>query len=219
MKNDLRTRLVSEFLGTGLLVLAVTGSGAMAEQLTDDTAMQLLANSLATAGALVTLIWLFAPLSGAHFNPVVTVAQCILQSHRWKLLAPYIVVQILGGLSGAVVANLMFSLDALGPSTKVREGGGIWLGEVVATFALLLVIHVIGKSNPSLVPPAVGIWIGGAYWFTSSTSLANPAVTTARSFTDSFAGIAPQSVPAFITAQVAGLALAIPVIKLLNRRV
>jgi glycerol uptake facilitator-like aquaporin len=218
MKHDPRTRLFGEFLGTGLLVLAVIGSGAMAEQLTDDVAVQLLANSLATVGALVTLIWMFAPLSGAHFNPVVTISQCVFQLHPWKMAAPYVVVQILGGLSGAMVANLMFSLDVLGPSKKVREGGGIWLGEVVATFSLLLVIHLIGKSNSSLVPAAVGIWIGGAYWFTSSTSLANPAVTIARSFTESFAGISPSSVPMFVAMQVAGLALAMPVIRLFDRR-
>ena len=218
MKHDLQPRLFGEFLGTGLLVLAVIGSGAMAEQLTNDVAVQLLANSLATVVALITLIWMFAPLSGAHFNPVVTIAQCVLHHHPWKMAAPYIVVQSLGGLSGAAVANLMFSLDVLSPSTKVREGGGIWLGEAVATFTLLLVIHLIGRSSPSLVPAAVGIWIGGAYWFTSSTSLANPAVTLARSFTESFAGIAPASVPMFVIMQGAGLVLAIPAFWLLDRR-
>lgn len=208
-----RTQLFGEFLGTGLLVLAVIGSGAMAEQLTDDIAVQLMANSLATVGALITLIWMFAPFSGAHFNPVVTIAQCVLRLHSWRVAGPYMSAQILGGLTGAIVANFMFTLDPLGPSTQVREGGGIWLGEVVATFTLLLVIHVIGRSNPSLVAPAVGIWIGGAYWFTSSTSLANPAVTIARSFTESFAGIAPSSVPMFVIMQGIGLLIALPIIR------
>jgi glycerol uptake facilitator-like aquaporin len=136
---------------------------------------------------------------------------------RWPDAVPYFVVQTLGGIAGAGIANLMFGLDVLGPSTKVREGNGIWLGEVVATLTLLLVIHVIGRSNNSLVPVAVGIWIGGAYWFTSSTSLANPAVTFARSFTESFAGIAPGSVPMFVVMQIIGLGIALPLIKMLNR--
>ena len=197
--------------------MAVVGSGAMAEKLSNDVGVQLLANSLATVGALISLIWMFAPISGAHFNPVVTLSQCGLNGSSWSNLAPYFLAQTSGGVAGAAIANLMFELDVLGPSTKVREGGGIWLGEVMATFSLLLIIHVIGRRNGSLVPIAVGIWIGGAYWFTSSTSLANPAVTIARSFTDSFAGIAPQSTPAFIAAQVGGLVLSVPVIRFLNR--
>jgi len=200
-----------------LLVMAVVGSGAMAQQLSTDIGVQLLANSLATVGALTSLIWMFGPLSGAHFNPVVTVSQCVLGEMRWPDAVPYFVVQTLGGIAGAGIANLMFGLDVLGPSTKVREGNGIWLGEVVATLTLLLVIHVIGRSNNSLVPVAVGIWIGGAYWFTSSTSLANPAVTFARSFTESFAGIAPGSVPMFVVMQIIGLGIALPLIKMLNR--
>lgn len=211
------TRLAGEFLGTGLLVMAVVGSGAMAQQLSNDVGMQLLANALATVGALTTLIWMFGSVSGAHFNPVVTVSQCVLARFPWRQAVPYVVAQITGGIAGAAVANAMFSLDVLGPSTKIREGGGIWLGEVVATLTLLLVIHLIGRSNASLVPVAVGIWIGGAYWFTSSTSLANPAVTVARSFTESFAGIAPGSVPMFIIMQLLGLVIAIPTIKFLLR--
>ena len=197
--------------------MAVVGSGAMAERLSNEAGIQLLANSLATVGALISLIWMFAPISGAHFNPLVTLSQCGLNGLSWSNLVPYFFAQTSGGIAGAAIANLMFELDVLGPSTKVREGEGIWLGEVMATFSLLLIIHVIGHRNSNLVPVAVGIWIGGAYWFTSSTSLANPAVTIARSFTDSFAGIAPQSVAAFIAAQAAGLALAVPVIRSLNR--
>lgn len=189
----------------------------MAERLSNEAGIQLLANSLATVGALISLIWMFAPISGAHFNPVVTLSQCGLNGLSWSNLVPYFFAQTSGGIAGAAIANLMFELDVLGPSTKVREGEGIWLGEVMATFSLLLIIHMIGRRNSNLVPVAVGIWIGGAYWFTSSTSLANPAVTIARSFTDSFAGIAPQSVAAFIAAQAVGLALSVPVIRLLNR--
>ncbi|MEN9300529.1 MAG: hypothetical protein RLZZ254_310 [Actinomycetota bacterium] len=197
--------------------MAVVGSGAMAERLSNEAGIQLLANSLATVGALISLIWMFAPISGAHFNPLVTLSQCGLNGLSWSNLVPYFFAQTSGGIAGAAIANLMFELDVLGPSTKVREGEGIWLGEVMATFSLLLIIHMIGRRNSNLVPVAVGIWIGGAYWFTSSTSLANPAVTIARSFTDSFAGIAPQSVAAFIAAQAVGLALSVPVIRLLNR--
>ncbi len=197
--------------------MAVIGSGAMAENLSNDIGVQLLANSLATVFALTTLIWMFGPISGAHFNPVVTISQCGLVGLPWSNLLPYFVAQTAGGVGGAALANAMFDLDILGPSTKAREGGGIWLGEVVATLTLLLVIHVIGKRNGALVPIAVGIWIGGAYWFTSSTSLANPSVTIARSFTESFAGIAPASVTMFIVMQLAGLIIALPVIRLLNR--
>lgn len=218
MNPRLSSRLTAEFLGTGLLVMAVVGSGAMAENLSKDIGVQLLANSLATVGALISLIWMFEPISGAHFNPVVTLSQCTLNGLPWTNLVTYVIAQTSGGIAGAALANAMFSLDVLGPSTKVREGGGVWLGEVVATLTLLLIIHVIGKRNQNLVPIAVGIWIGGAYWFTSSTSLANPSVTIARAFSESFAGIAPQSVAAFVIAQIAGLVIAVPVIRLLNQR-
>ena len=217
MNPRLTTRLTGEFLGTGLLVMAVVGSGAMAQQLGNDAGTQLLANSLATVGALTVLIWMFGPISGAHFNPVVTISQCVLARFPWKQAVPYVVAQTAGGIAGVTIANIMFSLDVLGPSTKIREGGGIWLGEVVATVTLLLVIHLVGRSNNTVVPVAVGIWIGGAYWFTSSTSLANPAVTFARSFTDSFAGIAPSSVPMFVVTQMIGLLIALPLIRLLTR--
>ena len=217
MNPRLSTRLSAEFLGTGLLVMAVVGSGAMAESLSNDVGVQLLANSLATVGALISLIWMFGPISGAHFNPVVTLSQCGLNGFAWSNLFPYFLAQTTGGIAGAAIANTMFKLDVLGPSTKVREGGGIWLGEVMATLTLLLIIHLVGHRNSNLVPVAVGIWIGGAYWFTSSTSLANPSVTIARAFTESFAGIAPESVPMFVVMQLTGLILAIPLVRLLNR--
>ena len=217
MTPTLSRRLVAESIGTGLLIIAVVGSGIMATNLTDDVAVQLLANAGATVGALIALIMMFGPISGAHFNPVVTIADCVLNRRRFSDVLPYFVAQTLGGTIGALIANLMFDLDPLGPSTKIRDGGGIWFGEVVATFGLLLVIFLIGKHRADSVPLAVGVWIGGAYWFTSSTSLANPAVTIARAFSDSFAGIAPESVPMFIAVQFVGLAIALPVLRLLRR--
>jgi arsenate reductase len=216
MTQTLSRRLVAEGFGTGLLIISVVGSGIMATNLTDDVALQLLANAGATVGALIALIMMFGPISGAHFNPVVTAADCVLNGRPWRDLAPYFVVQSLGGTAGAAIANLMFDLDVLGPSSKVRDGGGIWLGEVVATLGLLLVIFLIGKHRAESVPLAVGVWIGGAYWFTSSTSLANPAVTIARAFSESFAGIAPQSVPMFIVMQLIGLAIALPLLRFLR---
>jgi arsenate reductase len=217
MTTPLSRRLVAEGVGTGLLIISVVGSGIMATNLTDDVALQLLANAGATVGALIALIMMFGPISGAHFNPVVTIVDCVLNKRTWRDVGPYFVVQSLGGTAGAAIANMMFDLDPLGPSTKIRDGGGIWLGEVVATLGLLLVIFLIGKHRAESVPLAVGVWIGGAYWFTSSTSLANPAVTIARAFSESFAGIAPQSVPMFIVMQLIGLAIALPLLRLLRR--
>ena len=216
MTTTLSRRLIAEAVGTGLLIISVVGSGIMATNLTDDVALQLLANAGATVGALIALIMMFGQISGAHFNPVVTAADCVLNGRSWRDLGPYFVAQTIGGIIGAAIANLMFHLDILGPSSKVRDGGGIWLGEVVATFGLLLVIFLIGKHRAESVPLAVGIWIGGAYWFTSSTSLATPSVTIARAFSESFAGIAPQAVPMFIVMQLIGLLLALPLLKFLR---
>jgi arsenate reductase len=212
----LARRLLAESLGTGFLIVAVVGSGIMATNLTDDVAVQLLANAGATVGALIALILMFGPLSGAHFNPLVTAMTCLRGERPWGELVPYLVAQVVGGVVGAAVANLMFQFEVLGPSTKVRDGSGVWLGEVVATFGLLLVIFLIGQSRPESVPVAVGVWIGGAYWFTSSTSLANPAVTIARACSDSFAGIAPGSVPMFIAMQLVGFAAAAAVLRALR---
>lgn len=216
MTASLSRRLVAEALGTGLLIVAVVGSGIMASRLSDDVGVQLLANAGATVGALIALIMMFGAISGAHFNPVVTIADCVLNGRSWRDVLPYFVAQTSGGVLGAAVANLMFDLDVLGPATKIREGGGIWLGEIVATFGLLSVIFLIGKHRAESVPLAVGVWIGGAYWFTSSTSLANPAVTIARAFSDSFAGIAPESVSLFIVMQLVGLGIALPVLRFLR---
>lgn len=213
MTAPVHKRLLAEALGTALLIIAVVGSGIMATRLSDDVGVQLLANSGATVGALIALILMFGSISGAHFNPVVTVASCVLDRRPWSDLAPYALAQTAGGIAGAAIANLMFDLDVLGPATKIRDGGGIWLGEVVATVGLLLVIFLVSQSRPESTPMAVGVWIGGAYWFTSSTSLANPAVTVARAFSDSFAGIAPESVPMFVVMQLIGLVVAVPLLK------
>lgn len=217
---SLLRRLAAEFLGAALLIIAVVGSGIMATNLTDDVALQLLANAGATVGALIALILMFGPISGAHFNPVVTVASCWFDGRSWRDVVPYAIVQTIGGIVGAAIANLMFGVEVLGRSTKVREGGGIWLGEVVATVGLLLVIFLISRGpRADSVPVAVGVWIGGAYWFTSSTSLANPAVTIARSFSDSFAGIAPESVPMFVVMQLIGLVVAVTLLSIFIARI
>lgn len=216
MKADLARRLLAEWLGTGLLMVAVVGSGIMATRLTDDVGVQLLANAGATVGALTALIMMFGPASGAHFNPVVTIATCVLDGHAWRDVVPYGLAQTSGGVAGVAVANLMFDLNALDPSSRIRDGGGILLGEFVATVGLLLVIFLVGRHRPGSVPWSVGIWIGGAYWFTSSTSFANPAVTVARSLTESFAGIAPGSVPMFVLMQVIGLVVAVPTVRFLR---
>lgn len=206
---NLQKRLFAEALGTCILIISVIGSGIMATNLTDDVGLQLLANAGATVGALIALILMFGPISGAHFNPVVTMASCLFDKRPWKEVIPYAVCQALGGTVGAVIANIMFDIDTFGPSTKIREGSGIWVSEVVATVGLLLVIFLISKGpRPESVPLAVGVWIGGAYWFTSSTSLANPAVTFARMFSESFAGIAPESVPMFVVMQIVGFGIA-----------
>ena len=216
MMMPMSRRLLAEALGTGLLIIGVVGSGIMATRLTDDVAVQLLANAGATVGVLIALIMMFGPISGAHFNPVVTAVTCVLDKRPPREIVPYFAAQTTGGILGAVIANAMFDIALLGPATKIRTGTPIWLGEFVATFGLLCVIFLVGKFRPDSVAVAVGVWIGGAYWFTSSTSLANPAVSIARSFSDSFAGIAPQSVPMFVIAQVIGAIVAIPVLRTLR---
>ena len=207
---DLARKFTAEALGTGLLIIAVVGSGIMAQRLSpNDVGLQLLENAAATAGALIGLILMFGPVSGAHFNPVVT-----LSFRRFRALTntetgAFICAQIIGGCIGSVTANLMFSLPAVNLSTKTRSSGALWLSEVVATLGLLLLIHGIVRSGRSdTVAFAVGAWIGGAYWFTSSTSFANPAVTLARTLSNTFAGIKPSSAPMFIVAQLVGLVIA-----------
>lgn len=218
MKPDAGRRIVAELVGTAWLVIAVVGSGIMAERLTDDVALRLLANAAATVGPLFCLILMLGPISGAHFNPVVTIASVIRKEAAARLVAPYVAAQFVGGCLGTAVANLMFELDAVTTSTTSRTGSGVWLGEVVATAGLLTVIFLVGRARPTSVPAAVAVWIGGAYWFTSSTSLANPAVTVARSLTDTFTGIAPSSVPGFIAMQFVGLAAGLGIVWLLIGR-
>ena len=205
-------RLLAEFLGTALLVTAVVGSGIMATTLSpDDVGLQLLENSVATAFALGALILTFGPVSGSHFNPVVSAADWFLgRRSRTGLtgadLAGYVLAQIAGAILGSILANLMFALNAVTFSHKDRAAGHLRLGEIVATAGLLLLIFALARSGRSAAAPAaVGAYIGAAYWFTSSTSFANPAVTIGRAFTDTFAGIAPASVPGFVIAQVIGL--------------
>ena len=217
MGADLARRLVAEALGTGFLVVAVIGSGIMASRLSpNDVGLQLLENAAATAGALIALIWMLGAVSGAHFNPVVTLIDRSFGDITTRDSALYIAAQVFGGCLGAIVANFMFSLPAVELSTKERSSGALWLSEVVATAGLLLVIHgCVRSGHANVVAVAVGVWIGGAYFFTSSTSFANPAVTIARTLSDSFAGIAPSSVPMFIAMQLTGGVVAFALIHFL----
>ncbi len=210
----LPTRLAAELVGTATLVAVVVGSGIMAQRLTDDVGLQLLANSLATVFGLAVLIVVLGPVSGAHLNPVVTMADRVLardaSSRRPTAeVVGYVLAQCAGAVAGALVADAMFDVTPA-ISTTQRVGTGLVIGEVVATAGLVLVIFALVRSHrAALVPVAVAAWIGSAYWFTSSTSFANPAVTVGRVFTDTFAGIAPGSVPLFVLAQVVGAALGI----------
>lgn len=214
---DLPRRLVAEALGTCLLIIAVVGSGIMASRLSPtDVGLQLLENAAATAGALIGLILIFGAVSGAHFNPVVTLVDRLFGAISTRDSLLYIVAQTIGGCSGTVIANLMFELPAVEFSTHSRASGALWLSEVVATIGLLLVIHgCVRTGRAGAVPFAVGVWIGAAYWFTSSTSFANPAVTVARMLSDSFAGIKPSSAPMFIVMQIVGAVLAFGLIRYL----
>jgi len=216
-RPQLVRRAVAEALGTGLLVLAVVGSGIMAQRLSpDDAGLQLLENAAATGAALVGLILIFGTVSGAHFNPAVTLVARLQRTISTPDAMIHVGAQIVGGCAGAVLANVMFELPALELSTQVRSSGALWLSEVVATAGLLLVIFgCIRTERTAAVPYAVGLWIAGAYWFTSSTSFANPAVTIARALTDSFAGIDPSSVPMFVVMQLVGVLLAVPLIHFL----
>jgi arsenate reductase len=216
MRLGLARRLVAEALGTAFLIIAVVGSGIMAQRLSVDVGLQLLENSAATAGALIALILMFGAVSGAHFNPAVTLVDRLLGTISTRDAVLYAAAQTSGGCIGTVVANLMFSLPAVDLSTRVRSSGALWLSEVVATIGLLLVIHgCVRTGRASAVPFAVGVWIGGAYWFTSSTSFANPAVTVARMFSDTFAGIKPSSAPMFVVMQILGALLAFGLIRFL----
>lgn len=213
-RSLLARQLLAEGLGTALLVATVVGSGYFATQLsTDDVGLQLLENSLATYGILVALIMALGPVSGAHFNPAVTLADVLLGGIARATAATYVGVQVVGGVAGAVLANLMFELPAVELSTNAtRTGAGQWLAEGVATFGLVLVIlGVVRAGRALLVSFAVASYILAAYWFTSSTSFANPAVTIGRMFSDTFAGIAPSAAPAFVACQLAGAVVAVAV--------
>ena len=208
MSLTLRHRLVAEALGTAVLVAAVVGSGIMADRLTEDTALALLANTMATGAILYVLITCLGPVSGAHFNPAVS----LVFSWRGELpraeLAPYVAVQVAGAIAGALLAHAMFEMPILQISATTRTGPAQWLSEMVAAFGLVLTILMGLKHRAETVPMLVGLYITAAYWFTASTSFANPAVAIGRAFSDTFAGIRPLDVPAFVAAQVAGALLA-----------
>jgi glycerol uptake facilitator-like aquaporin len=206
--------LLAEGLGSLLLAATVIGSGIMAERLAGgNVAVALLANTGATVAVLSVLIALLGPVSGAHFNPAVSLAQTLRGALPWRLLFAYVAVQVLGCCLGAFLAHVMFGLPVLQASLHARSGSGQWLAETVATFGLLLV--VLGCRRSQDAPWMVSAWIGAAYWFTASTSFANPAITIARALTDTFAGIRPIDAPAFIVAQLAGALLALPIARLL----
>jgi glycerol uptake facilitator-like aquaporin len=211
---NLSKRLSAEGVGSVLLAAAVVGSGVMAERLAGgNTAVALLANTGATVGVLATLIALLGPVSGGHFNPAVSLIQALRKAMPWREAALYGLVQVLGCCVGVVVAHAMFDLPWLQSSVHVRTGPSQWLAEGVATFGLLLI--VLGYRRPQDVPWMVAAWIGGAYWFTASTSFANPAITIARSLSNTFAGIRPSDVPGFIAAQLVGALFALLVARFL----
>lgn len=215
--NPSTRALAGEFLGSAGLAVVVIGSGIAAQSLSPgDTGLQLLENALATAFGLTVLILVFAPVSGAHFNPVVTVVDILLHRRSWATAASYLPAQIAGCITGAVLANLMFDAPAIAWSTTDRSAVNLLLSEVVATAGLITVIFALVRTGRSAwAAPAVGAYIGGAYFFTSSTSFANPAITIGRMFSDTFAGIAPASAPAFIGAQLVGAAIGLLVVRLL----
>jgi arsenate reductase len=216
LRLDLTRRLAAEGFGTAVLIVAVVGSGIAASRLSaGDVGLQLLENAAATACALIGLILMFGPVSGAHFNPVVTLLDRMLGTTTTRDTALYVVAQVAGGCLGTVLANAMFELPVVELSTTHRSSGALWLSEVVATVTLLLLIQgCVRTGRSAAVPFAVGAWIGGAYWFTSSTSFANPAVTVARTLSDSFAGIAPASAPMFIVMQLIGALIAFGLVRL-----
>lgn len=205
----LSRRLVSEALGTAILVATVVGSGIMADRLTSDTALALLANTLATGSILVVLITVLGPISGAHFNPVVSLVFALRRELTATSLSIYIAAQVLGGIVGTMLAHAMFALPLLQASATIRTGGAQWLAEVTATFGLVFVILVGLRFRSDAVAWLVGLYITAAYWFTASTSFANPAVAIARSLTHTFAGIRPVDLPGFIVAEVLGALLAL----------
>jgi glycerol uptake facilitator-like aquaporin len=210
-------KLLAEYLGTALLVAIVVGSGIMATDLTQDVGLQLLINTIATVFGLAVLILILAPISGAHFNPVVTLIDLIQGKSSVIQFLQYAVVQTAGAISGAFLANAMFDQAIIQTATKIRSGNNLYLAEIVATAGLILVINLlVNQKNLTVIPAAVAAWIGSAYFFTSSTSFANPAVTIGRTFSDSFAGIAPECAPQFIAAQILGAIIGLGLVKALT---
>ena len=210
--------VAAEALGSAFLLATIVGSGIMAARLAGgNDAVALLCNTLPTGAMLVVLILVFGPVSGAHFNPLVTLAFVIRGEVSGRVLAGYVAAQIVGAIAGVLSAHLMFDLPVLEVATKVRSSPGQWFAEGIATFGLVLTILGCMQRRPEAVPYAVGLYIVAAYWFTASTSFANPAVTLGRSLSDTFAGIAPGSVPAFLAAQIAGMLLALPAARALFR--
>jgi glycerol uptake facilitator-like aquaporin len=210
-------KLLAEYLGTALLVAIVVGSGIMATDLSKDVGLQLLINTIATVFGLGVLILILAPISGAHFNPVVTMINLIQGKSSVPQFIQYVFAQVLGAISGALLANAMFDHPIIETATKIRSGNNLYLAEIVATAGLILVINLLeSQKNLTVIPAAVAAWIGSAYFFTSSTSFANPAVTIGRTFSDSFAGIAPSSAPAFIAAQILGALIGLGLVKVLT---
>jgi len=210
-------KVLGEYLGSTLLVAIVVGSGIMATDLTQDVGLQLLINTIATVFGLAVLILILAPISGAHFNPVVTLIDLIQGKSSVIQFLQYAVVQTAGAISGAFLANAMFDQAIIQTATKIRSGNNLYLAEIVATAGLILVINLlVNQKNLTVIPAAVAAWIGSAYFFTSSTSFANPAVTIGRTFSDSFAGIAPECAPQFIAAQILGAIIGLGLVKVLT---
>ena len=214
LESSLVLAAACEFVATALLLVGVVGSCIMAERLCGGNAgLALLANAVATGGALVALILSFGPQSGAHMNPIVTLAAVLTEGLRWRSAAAYLIAQLAGGILGVWIAHVMFELPVVQFSQRIRTGTGQWVAEAVATFGLLVTIWGCRAHRAPVTAFAVAAYITGAYWFTASTSFANPAVTVARAMTDTFAGIRPGDAPGFILAQVAGLFLALPLIR------
>ncbi|MER9404893.1 aquaporin family protein [Mesorhizobium caraganae] len=208
MATDLSRRLVAEALGTAMLVAAVVGSGIMADRLTDDVALSLLGNTIPTGAMLVVLITILGPISGAHFNPAVTLVFALRREIQTKAAIAYVIAQITGGIAGTFLAHTMFDLPILQISQAVRAGSGQWIAELVAAFGLVFTILAGLRFRSDAIPWLVGLYITSAYWFTASTSFANPAVAIARALSNTFAGIRPLDVPAFIVAELLGALLA-----------
>lgn len=219
MMSSLGQRMASEFLGTTILLTAIVGSGIMAQRLTGEQipGLALLCNALATGAILPVLILMFGSVSGAHFNPAVSLAFALRGELPWRITALYVPVQIVAGIGGVWLAHAMFALPIWQVSTLPRDGSGLWLAEAVATFGLGLTIFSCLAREPAATPYAVGLYITSASWFTASTSFANPAVTIARSLSDTYAGIAPKHAPAFVVAQLGGMLAAVIIARWLWR--